>query len=102
MALMVIIGWMPVTEYLLIGVFLSSSPPGESSADAIDWSTARVMEKLDGSLATLYWYKGEWHVSSSGVPDASSEYAAGSKHSRPHLLASSADLEPCHLHDPSH
>jgi hypothetical protein len=30
-----------------------------------------VQEKLDGSLCTLYWYKGWWHVSTSGTPDAS-------------------------------
>jgi len=31
----------------------------------------RVYEKLDGSLAVLYYYGGEWNVSSSGVPDGS-------------------------------
>lgn len=44
---------------------------GESNAAAIDWNTARVYEKLDGSLMSLYWYAGEWRVSSSGKPDAS-------------------------------
>eukprot|EP01127_Copromyxa_protea_P024066 TRINITY_DN930_c0_g1_i4.p1 TRINITY_DN930_c0_g1~~TRINITY_DN930_c0_g1_i4.p1 ORF type:complete len:294 (+),score=44.09 TRINITY_DN930_c0_g1_i4:167-1048(+) len=44
---------------------------GEKYVHALDWTSAKVYEKLDGSLATLYWYKGEWHVSSSGVPDAS-------------------------------
>jgi hypothetical protein len=43
---------------------------GEPHAAAIDWSTARVYEKLDGSLMTLYFYAGEWHVASSGTPDA--------------------------------
>jgi len=43
---------------------------GEGAAAPIDWSTARVLEKLDGSLMTLYFYDGEWHVASSGVPDA--------------------------------
>jgi len=43
---------------------------GEKYASTIDWSTASVYEKLDGSLATLYYYEGEWWVSSSGVPDA--------------------------------
>jgi hypothetical protein len=28
----------------------------------------RCYEKLDGSLATLYSYKGKWHVASSGTP----------------------------------
>ena len=45
---------------------------GEGHAAAVDWSTARVQEKVDGSLMTLYWYPGlgEWLVSSSGRPDA--------------------------------
>jgi hypothetical protein len=45
---------------------------GEGHAADIDWETARVYEKLDGSLMTMYWYDG-WHVASSGVPDASGE-----------------------------
>jgi hypothetical protein len=28
-----------------------------------------VTEKIDGQLATLYHYSGNWHVSSSGTPD---------------------------------
>lgn len=43
----------------------------EPEAHDIDWSTARCYEKLDGSLMTLYHYDDKWHVSSSGVPDAS-------------------------------
>lgn len=43
---------------------------GEGSAAVIDWNTACVQEKLDGSLCTLYWYNGQWNVSTSGSPDA--------------------------------
>ena len=43
---------------------------GESSAAIIDWSSATVYEKLDGSLMTLYFYRGEWRVQSSGTADA--------------------------------
>ena len=43
---------------------------GESYVPNIDWSTARVQEKLDGSLIKLWHYKGEWHVSSNGEIDA--------------------------------
>lgn len=51
---------------------------GEGHAAEIDWSTARVQEKLDGSLCVLYWYNGEWHVATSGTPDASGEvHSAG-------------------------
>lgn len=46
---------------------------GEGWAAEVDWSSARVYEKLDGSLMTLYFYDGSWQVSSSGMPDASGE-----------------------------
>jgi len=44
---------------------------GEGHAADIDWSTARVQEKLDGSLCVMYHYAGKWHVATSGSPDAS-------------------------------
>lgn len=43
---------------------------GEPNAALLDWSTARVVEKLDGSLMSLYFYDGAWQVASSGLPDA--------------------------------
>lgn len=46
---------------------------GEGHAAEIDWNTARVYEKLDGSLMTVYFYDNNWHVASSGLPDASGE-----------------------------
>lgn len=46
---------------------------GEGYVPEIDWSTARVQEKLDGSLCVLYHCAGEWHVATSGTPDASGE-----------------------------
>jgi hypothetical protein len=46
---------------------------GEGLAAPIDWATARVQEKVDGSLAILYRYRGEWHVATSGTPDASGD-----------------------------
>ena len=46
---------------------------GEGKAAEIDWKTARVYEKVDGSLAVLYWYDGYWQVQTSGMPDASGE-----------------------------
>ena len=45
----------------------------EHLAAKIDWDTARVYEKLDGSLCLLYFYKDNWHVATSGTPDASGE-----------------------------
>ncbi len=44
----------------------------EGYAAKIDWESAECMEKGDGSLITLYFYNNDWHVSTSGVPDASS------------------------------
>jgi hypothetical protein len=46
---------------------------GEAGAAEIDWRTAKVYEKLDGSLCTLYYYDDKWHVATSGTPDASGE-----------------------------
>jgi hypothetical protein len=39
----------------------------------LDWTTATVQEKVDGSLCVLYTYDGAWHVATSGVPDGSGE-----------------------------
>lgn len=47
---------------------------GEALAAPIDWSSARVLEKLDGSLMTLYHHGGEWCVASSGHPTAGGSY----------------------------
>ncbi len=46
---------------------------GEPNAATIDWSSARVYDKLDGSLMTLYFHAGQWRVQSSGTPDASGD-----------------------------
>lgn len=46
---------------------------GESHAAEINWSKAVVQEKVDGSFMTVYAYKGRWHVSTTGTPDASGE-----------------------------
>ncbi|MDE2425595.1 MAG: 2'-5' RNA ligase [Elusimicrobia bacterium] len=44
---------------------------GEPLAANIDWNTARVQEKLDGSLAVMFYYDHKWQVATSGTPDAS-------------------------------
>jgi len=36
----------------------------------IDWDTAKVYEKADGSLANLYYYNDKWNVQTSGTIDA--------------------------------
>lgn len=43
---------------------------GESYAPEIDWSTAFVTEKIDGSLIKVWWDNGYWHVSTNGTIDA--------------------------------
>jgi hypothetical protein len=42
---------------------------GEGHAAKIDWSTASVQEKADGSLCVAYPYKGDWYVATTGTPD---------------------------------
>lgn len=44
---------------------------GEPNAGEIDWTTARIQEKVDGSLCLLYRYQGAWRVATTGSPDAS-------------------------------
>ena len=44
---------------------------GEPNAAEVDWATARVQEKVDGSLCTVFEYAGTWHVATTGSPDAS-------------------------------
>ena len=43
----------------------------EPNAHAVDWATARVQEKLDGSLICVYFHRGQWRVATKGTPDAS-------------------------------
>lgn len=42
---------------------------GENYVPEIDWSSASVQEKVDGSLIKI-WYHGGWHISTNGVADA--------------------------------
>ena len=44
---------------------------GEFQAAPIDWSTARVYEKIDGTLIIMYYYLGAWRIATRGSPDAS-------------------------------
>ena len=43
---------------------------GEPYADDIDWNTARVQEKIDGSLIKVWNYKGEWRISTNNTINA--------------------------------
>ena len=42
---------------------------GESYCPEIDWKTASVQEKIDGSLIK-FWYDNGWHISTNGTIDA--------------------------------
>ena len=44
---------------------------GQPGAHEIDWATARVQEKVDGSLICFYFHRSEWRVATKGTPDAS-------------------------------
>lgn len=44
---------------------------GEDRAHPIDWDSAKVVDKMDGSLMILYHYDDRWNIASSGTPDAS-------------------------------
>jgi len=56
---------------------------GEAGAADIDWSSARVQEKLDGSLMILYAEGTDdglmWRVASSGTPRAGGSYGSDSR-----------------------
>ena len=43
---------------------------GEGYADEIDWESARVQEKVDGSIMKLWFDNGKWHVSTNSCIDA--------------------------------
>eukprot|EP00900_Chrysochromulina_parva_P025831 jgi/Chrpa1/7882/Chrysochromulina_OHIO_Genome00017712-RA len=58
--------------------FNADEPNAKATREAFDWSTARVYEKLDGSLTTLYWYGGCWHVASMRLPAADGEVPGSS------------------------
>lgn len=43
----------------------------ETFADKIDWSTAFVSEKVDGSIVRIWWdWSSGWHISTNGTIDA--------------------------------
>lgn len=46
---------------------------GESYVREIDWKSARVTEKIDGSLIKV-WYHGGWHISTNGTINAQYAY----------------------------
>ena len=47
----------------------------EGNAHKIDWNTARILEKLDGTLIQLYWddYKSKWFAGTTGTAEGEGE-----------------------------
>ena len=43
---------------------------GEAFAAQIDWDTAVSNEKMDGSLMSVWYARGKWHLSTNGTIDA--------------------------------
>ena len=43
---------------------------GEGYADVLDWTSARTLEKIDGSLIKVWYHNGDWKVSTNGTIDA--------------------------------
>ena len=43
---------------------------GEAYVPEIDWQSAVVYEKIDGSLMKMWYDRGEWHLSTNGTIDA--------------------------------
>lgn len=46
---------------------------GEANCHELDWSRTKVYEKYDGSLIKLFFYNGDWIVSTSGSVAAASD-----------------------------
>ena len=42
----------------------------EQYAAVIDWNSAKVLEKIDGSMIKLFWYKEAWRFATSSTCDA--------------------------------
>lgn len=40
---------------------------GQEGADSIDWASARVQQKIDGSLIKLYYWNGVWRFGTNGT-----------------------------------
>lgn len=48
---------------------------GEGNADPIDWNTARILEKVDGSMMQVYYdnHKDEWFAGTTGTAEGEGE-----------------------------
>ena len=51
--------------------FLKFFNYGETNAEQIDWDSAIVSEKIDGSIIGVYYYNNQWRVATNSTIDAS-------------------------------
>lgn len=65
----------------------------ESYADDIDWETAQVQEKVDGSIVKCYYFDGEWHWATNGCIDAEDAYVNGVEKSFMDVIESADNFE---------
>ena len=49
--------------------FEPNNPLVKETMDAFDWGSANAVEKLDGALITLYYYKDAWRICTRFSPD---------------------------------
>ena len=52
---------------------------GQDGADEIDWNSAIVEEKVDGSLIRFYYHNEKWHIATNGTADAFAAEATDKK-----------------------
>lgn len=54
--------------------FFNAAEP-YAATHLIDWNSARVMQKVDGSLIKFWYYDNEWHISTNGTINAANAEA---------------------------
>lgn len=70
------------SKYIPVAVpFFKFGNYGESYVPEIDWKSAVVQEKLDGSLIKFWYDDDEWHISTNGTIDAFKALVDGSERS---------------------
>ena len=65
----------------------------ESYADDIDWETAQIQEKVDGSIVKAYYFNGEWHWATNGCIDAKDAYLNGTNNNFMDIIKSSDNFD---------
>ena len=64
---------------------------GESYADEIDWKSARVQEKIDGSIIKAYFHNRKWCIATNATVDANEALAGSSERSFGELFYEAAE-----------